>query len=104
MSVIICIIPDVGSDNVPEAISVISLRKQAPGFAHYRTYKLAITIAREYQGRGYRPEAISWMLDWSFLTARLHRVELTVSEWNKRAQKAYQKLSFVTEGQKREYL
>ncbi|CEO60270.1 hypothetical protein PMG11_04905 [Penicillium brasilianum] len=104
MSVMICIIPDVGSDRVPETIGVISLRKQAPGFTHNRTHELAITIARPYQGRGYGPEAISWMLDWSFWTAGLHRVELTVSEWNERAQKVYQKLGFVMEGRKRECL
>lgn len=104
MSVMICIIPEVGSDNAPETIGVISLRKQAPGFTHNRTHELAITIAREYQGKGYGPEAISWMLDWSFLTAGLHRVELTVSEWNERAQKAYQKVGFIIEGRRRKCL
>ncbi|KAJ6000092.1 hypothetical protein N7481_000501 [Penicillium waksmanii] len=104
MSVMICIIPDEGSDKVPETIGVISLKEQAPDFTHNRTHELAITIARQYQDKGYGPEAISWMLDWSFLTAGLHRVELTVSEWNERAQKVYQKLGFVLEGRRRECL
>lgn len=104
MSVMICIIPDEGSDKVPEIIGVISLEEQASAFTHNRTHAFAITIARPYQGKGYGPEAISWMLDWCFLTAGLHRVELTVSEWNERAQKVYQKLGFVPEGRKRECL
>lgn len=104
ISVMICIIPDEGSDKVPETIGVISLKEQAPAFTHNRTHEFAITIARPYQGKGYGPEAISWMLDWSFLTAGLHRVELTVSEWNERAQKVYQKLGFVPEGRRRECL
>jgi RimJ/RimL family protein N-acetyltransferase len=104
MSVMICIIPDEGSDKAPETIGVISLKEQAPDFTHNRTHELAITIARPYQEKGYGPEAISWMLDWSFLIAGTHRVELTVSEWNERAQKVYQKLGFVLEGRRRECL
>ena len=104
MSVMICIIPDEGSDKEPETIGVISLKQQAPVLAHNRTHEFGITIARQYQDKGYGPEAISWMLDWSFLTAGLHRVELTVYEWNERAQKVYQKLGFVTEGRRRECL
>jgi RimJ/RimL family protein N-acetyltransferase len=102
MSVMICIIPDEGSDKVPEIIGVIWLKEQVPGFTHNRTHELGITIARQYQDKGYGSEAISWMLDWSFLTAGLHRVELTVSEWNERAQKVYQRLGFVSEGRKRQ--
>jgi RimJ/RimL family protein N-acetyltransferase len=102
MSVMICIIPEEGSDKVPETIGVISLKEQPAGFTHNRTHELAITIARQYQDKGYGSEAISWMLDWAFLTAGLHRVELMVSEWNERAQKVYQKLGFVSEGRKRQ--
>ncbi|GFF54253.1 uncharacterized N-acetyltransferase YnaD [Aspergillus udagawae] len=102
MAVMICIIPDEGSDKVPEIIGVIWLKEQVPGFTHNRTHELGITIARQYQDKGYGSEAISWMLDWSFLTAGLHRVELTVSEWNERAQKVYQRLGFVSEGRKRQ--
>ncbi|KAF7175432.1 hypothetical protein CNMCM7691_008533 [Aspergillus felis] len=102
MTVMICIIPDEGSDKVPEIIGVIWLKEQVPGFTHHRTHELGITIARQYQDKGYGSEAISWILDWSFLTAGLHRVELTVGEWNERAQKVYQRLGFVSEGRKRQ--
>ncbi|OQD75966.1 hypothetical protein PENDEC_c005G02727 [Penicillium decumbens] len=104
MSVMICIIPDEGSDKEPETIGAIYLKEQAPVVTHNRTYEFGITIARQYQDKGYGSEAISWMLDWSFLTAGLHRIELTVYEWNERAQKVYQKLGFVTEGRRRECL
>ncbi|KAJ5612036.1 hypothetical protein N7510_005230 [Penicillium lagena] len=104
LSVMICIIPDEGSDKDPETIGVIHLKGQASVAAHNRTHELGIIIARQYQDKGYGPEAISWMLDWSFLTAGLHRVELTVYEWNERAQTVYQKLGFVSEGRRRECL
>jgi RimJ/RimL family protein N-acetyltransferase len=104
MTAIICIIPDEGSDKEPEAVGAIFLKGQAPFLIHNRTHEFGITIARQYQNKGYGPEAISWMLDWAFLTAGLHRVELTVFEWNERAHKLYQKLGFVPEGRKRECL
>ncbi|KAL4805659.1 putative GNAT family acetyltransferase [Aspergillus unguis] len=104
ISVMICLIPDEGSDNDPETIGVISLKEQPPIFAHNRTHELGITIARPYQDKGYGTEAISWMLDWAFSTAGLHRVELTVYEWNERAQRVYQRLGFVSEGRRRECL
>lgn len=104
ISVMICIIPEDGSDQDPETIGVICLKEQAPAVIHNRTHELGITIARQFQSKGYGPEAISWMLDWSFLTAGLHRVELTVYEWNERAQKVYQKLGFISEGRRRECL
>ncbi|KAJ6102307.1 hypothetical protein N7486_004734 [Penicillium sp. IBT 16267x] len=103
MSVVICIIPD-DKDKEPETIGVISLKSQPPVFVHNRTHEFGITIARQYQGKGYGPEAISWLLDWSFLTAGLHRVELTVFEWNERARKVYEKVGFVTEGRRRQCL
>ena len=105
MSVMICIIPDdENSDKEPETIGVMSLKAEDPVFVHNRSHEFGITIARQYQGNGYGPEAITWLLDWSFMTAGLHRVELTVFEWNERAQNAYKKLGFVTEGRKRESL
>lgn len=105
MSVMICVIPDENSPNKePETIGLIALKKQAPVLAHNRTHELAIIIARQYQDKGYGSEAIEWMLDWAFMTAGLHRVELTVFAWNERAQKVYEKLGFVSEGRRRECL
>lgn len=103
MSVMMCIIPD-AKDKEPETIGVISLKSQPSVFAHNRTHEFGIAIARQYRGKGYGPEAISWLLDWSFLSAGLHRVELTVFECNERARKAYEKLGFVTEGRRRHCL
>ncbi|KAJ5648497.1 hypothetical protein N7490_004869 [Penicillium lividum] len=103
MGVMICIIPDDPTQE-PETIGMIWLKKQPIHLMHNRTYEFGITIAGQYQDKGYGSEAISWMLDWSFLTAGLHRVELTVYEWNERAQRTYEKLGFVTEGCRRECL
>lgn len=69
LSVVICIIPDEGLDKEPETIGVIHLKGQAPTVVHNRTHEFGITIARQYQGKGYEPEAISWMLNWFFFTA-----------------------------------
>ena len=104
ISVMICIIPEEGSDKEPETIGVISLRKKEAGLVQHRVTEIGIVIARQYHDKGYGTEAMSWMLDWAFLTAGLHRVELTVYEWNERAQKVYQRLGFVDEGRKRESL
>ncbi|KAJ5218498.1 GNAT family acetyltransferase [Penicillium cinerascens] len=105
MTVMICIIPDdENSDKEPETIGIMSLKYEDPILVHNRSRQFGITIARRYQGNGYGPEAIAWLLDWCFMTAGLHRVELTVYEWNERAQNAYKKLGFVTEGRKRESL
>lgn len=104
LSVVICITPEEGSDKEPEAIGAIYLVGQGPLFIHNRSHEFGIVIARQYQNKGYGTEAVSWMLDWSFLIAGLHRIELTVYEWNERARKVYQRLGFVTEGRKRQCL
>lgn len=105
VSFVICKIPDHNtSDQEPQAIGMISLKSTKPAFAHNRSLEFGINVAREHQGNGYGPEAISWLLDWSFMTAGLHRVELTVFEWNEKAQKVYEKLGFVHEGRRRQCL
>lgn len=103
MSFMVCIIPD-DKDKEPETVGVVSLKSQPPPVVHNRTHSFGIAIARRYQGKGYGPEAISWLLDWCFLSAGLHRVELTVFEWNERARMVYEKLGFVTEGRQRQCL
>jgi RimJ/RimL family protein N-acetyltransferase len=58
----------------------------------------------EEASKGYGTEAIRLMLDYAFDSLNLHRIELTVFDFNKRAQKAYRKLGFKEEGTKREAL
>ena len=53
-------------------------------------------------GRGFGTEATRLMLDHAFGTLGLHRVALTVFEFNERAIRAYRRCGFVVEGRARE--
>jgi RimJ/RimL family protein N-acetyltransferase len=62
-----------------------------------------ITIGeKDVWGRGYGTEATQLMLDHGFGTLGLHRVALTVFEFNERAIRAYRRCGFVVEGRARE--
>lgn len=62
-----------------------------------------ITIGeKEVWGRGYGTEATRLMLDHAFGNLGLHRVALTVFEFNERAIRAYLRCGFVVEGRARE--
>ncbi len=58
----------------------------------------------EEASKGFGTEAIKLMIDYGFNSLNLHRIELTVFDFNKRAFKAYQKIGFKEEGTKREAL
>ena len=62
-----------------------------------------ITIGeKDVWGRGYGTEATRLMLEHAFGTLGLHRVALTVFEFNERAIRAYRTNGFVVEGRARE--
>ena len=62
-----------------------------------------ITIGeKDTWGRGYGTEATQLMLDHAFGTLGLHRIALTVFEFNERAIRAYRRCGFVVEGRSRE--
>ncbi len=62
-----------------------------------------ITIGeRDAWGKGYGTEATALMLDHAFARLGLHRVGLTVFEYNKRAIRSYEKCGFKIEGRARE--
>jgi len=62
-----------------------------------------ITIGeRDAWGRGYGTEATELMLAHAFRRLALHRVALTVFEFNTRAIRAYEKCGFVVEGHARQ--
>jgi RimJ/RimL family protein N-acetyltransferase len=62
-----------------------------------------ITIGeKDTWGRGYGTEATRLMLDHAFGTLGLHRIALTVFEFNERAIRAYRNCGFVIEGRARE--
>jgi RimJ/RimL family protein N-acetyltransferase len=66
-------------------------------------FRIGLTGPDVY-GRGYGTEATALVLDYAFETVGLHRVELSVYSFNPRAQRAYEKAGFVTEGVRREAL
>jgi RimJ/RimL family protein N-acetyltransferase len=62
-----------------------------------------ITIGeKDVWGRGYGTEATRLMVDHAFGTLGLHRVALSVFEFNERAIRAYARVGFLTEGRARE--
>ena len=62
-----------------------------------------ITIGeKDRWGRGFGTEATQLMLDHAFGTLGIHRIALTVFEFNERAIRAYRRCGFVVEGRARE--
>ena len=53
-------------------------------------------------GQGYGTEATALMVDHAFTRLELHRVALTVFEFNPRAIRAYEKVGFIEEGRARQ--
>lgn len=68
-----------------------------------RNASLGIVIAeREYWGRGYGSDAVITMLAFAFHEMNLHRVYLSVFDFNERAIRCYEKCGFRHEGRARE--
>jgi RimJ/RimL family protein N-acetyltransferase len=59
---------------------------------------------RENWGRGYGTEMVSLLLGFAFKEVNLHRVSLTVFEYNPRAVRVYEKAGFRHEGRCRQVL
>ena len=53
---------------------------------------------KEYIGKGYGTEAIKLFLKYLFIDKKLHKVAITVSDFNKRAIRAYEKCGFQKDG------
>lgn len=53
---------------------------------------------REYWGKGYGTDAMQVILRYAFTELNLHRVTLTVFEYNPRAVRSYEKAGFTREG------
>ncbi|NVM35237.1 MAG: GNAT family N-acetyltransferase [Candidatus Lokiarchaeota archaeon] len=70
-----------------------------------RVGEIGITIGEKaYQNRGYGTEAIELLLEYSFNTVNLNRIELCVYDYNIRAIKSYIKVGFIEEGRKRQFM
>lgn len=59
---------------------------------------------RSYWGQGYGSDASQLMLAYGFRELNLHRISLTVFEYNQRAIRAYERLNFRHEGRARDFL
>ena len=59
---------------------------------------------REQWGKGYGREAMDLVLKYGFDELNLHRIQLTVFEYNERAIALYEKLGFRREGVFREFM
>lgn len=59
---------------------------------------------REYWGKGYGTDAMRILLRYAFEELNLHRLSLSVFEYNPRAIRSYEKVGFVIEGSARQFL
>ena len=59
---------------------------------------------REYWGKGYGTDAMRILLRYAFEELNLHRLSLSVFEYNSRAIRSYEKAGFIIEGRARQFL
>lgn len=59
---------------------------------------------KNYWNKGYGKDVITTLLNYGFNKLKLHRVDLSVYDYNKRAINLYKKLGFKTEGIKRDHI
>lgn len=59
---------------------------------------------REYWGKGYGTDAMRILLRYAFEELNLHRLSLSVFEYNSRAIRSYENAGFVIEGRARQFL
>ncbi|UFJ39880.1 GNAT family N-acetyltransferase [Brevibacillus humidisoli] len=85
-----------------EVIGDIALQSIDPA---NRSANIRIAINDDrHQGKGYGREALLLLLDYGFGILNLHRIELNVFSYNKRAAHVYEKLGFQREGVQRDAL
>jgi len=59
---------------------------------------------RDYWGEGYGTDAMFVLQRYAFDVLNLHRLSLTVFDYNQRAIRSYEKAGFIVEGRARQYL
>jgi RimJ/RimL family protein N-acetyltransferase len=59
---------------------------------------------RDYWGKGYGTDAMRILQRYAFDELNLHRLSLTVFDYNHRAIRSYEKAGFIVEGRARKYL
>lgn len=85
-------------------IGALNLFPIEPLHAKNRSTGIGVRILQPHQGKGYGSESIKWALNFAFRYAGLHRVEIGAMAYNTGAVRLYEKLGFVPEGRKREWI
>jgi len=67
-----------------------------------RKAELSLLIAPEYQKKGYGTDVIKTLINYTFNSMNLHRLEAEVIEFNEASIKLIEKLGFIKEGTLRE--
>jgi RimJ/RimL family protein N-acetyltransferase len=84
----------------PVLIGNIALHDLQPVFRHAT---LGVQIGeRDYWSHGYGTDAVRTLCRFGFEELDLHRIDLTVAEFNPRGLRAYEKVGFVVEGRLRQ--
>jgi len=68
----------------------------------HRRAEIGYSLRRDHWGRGLAADAVSLMLDWSFRTLGLHRIEADIDPRNDGSRKLLARLGFASEGLLRE--
>jgi RimJ/RimL family protein N-acetyltransferase len=69
-----------------------------------RRAEVGYELARHWWGRGLAPEAVAAVIRYGFSVLRLHRIEAGVLPGNDASVRVLQKLGFLEEGTRRDYL
>jgi len=96
--------PDNAVVSKPIPIGAINLQSSPPKMDHHRRSMIGVTLTQPYQGKGYGSEAIKWVLRWGFNYANLHKIEIGAFAHNTGAIQLYERLGFVLEARKRDWL
>jgi RimJ/RimL family protein N-acetyltransferase len=80
-------------------IGYVALKR---GSSEARNAELGIAIERAHWNRGYGRDSTRTLLRFAFLEMNLHRVSLTVADYNERARRMYAACGFREEGRLRE--
>lgn len=69
--------------------------------AKNRSAIIGIALGRGYTGRGYGTDAMRVVVDYGFRELGLHRIALSVAEFNQAGIRAYEKAGLTVEGRRR---
>lgn len=71
---------------------------------HHSNAWLSISLGKAFWNQGLGIEALRLLVRYAFQELNLHRLQLTVFEYNERAQAVYRKVGFCLEGRMREWI